>query len=470
MNRKFLIEKTEFISSFIFALFVIFFCIVCLPIEEALEKNVFVTTQFFAIALVSTIGMINSTKKNPFSIRMVFWFFCFAFMFCAGITQFAKNAFRWEFVARENEVITANYYVLFFMIVFALSDMIRLKTPKERKTRINTMKATIRSQRGLTVFILIVLLIIGLIPVLQSGFSILFIRSQFEKASITSYISDGSVGMIVGALLRGAVLSISLLEIRAFIQRKNFTNLLMCIGALLVCFVHLPPFGIPRYTMAYVYGGMFLYATNIAKKKRVLLYILFFGLLVIFPAMNAFRGIYTEDVTWDFIKKSMGTISNNFATSDYDAYTMLVYTIRYTREYGITWGRQLLGVALFFVPRVVWPEKPGGSGATIIEQMAPSYINSNVSCPIIGEGVMNFGFVGVVIFAIALSKVISSLDDGYWNTWRHSDCFEKLMYPVMVMFALFLFRGDLMSSFAYLFGMVISMLGVAYFYRNKSKI
>ena len=186
--------------------------------------------------------------------------------------------------------------------------------------------------------------------------------------------------------------------------------------------------------------------------------------------MNAFRGIYTEDVTWDFIKKSMGTISNNFATADYDAYTMLVYTIRYTREYGITWGRQLLGVLLFFVPRSMWNEKPGGSGATIIEQMAPSYINPNVSCPIIGEGVMNFGFVGVVIFAIALSKVISSLDDAYWNTWRYSDCFEKLMYPVMVLFALFLFRGDLMSSFAYLFGMVISMLGVAYFYRNKSKI
>lgn len=467
MKRNLLIEKTELISSFLSILFVIVFCMLFLPIEEAIAKNSFIATQFFVIALISAIGILNSTKKNPFSIRMMFWFFCFAFMFCAGITQFAKNAFRWEFVAQENEVMTANFYVIVFMIVFALSDMIRLKTSKERKYRINTNE-TIRSRGGLTVFILIVLLIIGLIPVLQSGVSILFIRSQFEKAYITSYFSNGSVGMIVGALLRGVVLCVSLLVIRGFVRKKNFSNFLMCIVALLMCFIHLPPLGIPRYTMAYVYGGMFLYATNIAKKKRVLLYILFFGLLVIFPAMNAFRGLYTEDVTWDFIKKSMGNISDNFATADYDAYTMLVYAIRYTREYGITWGRQLLGVALFFVPRVVWPEKPGGSGATIIEQMAPSYINPNVSCPIIGEGVMNFGFLGVVIFAIALSKVISSVDDNYWNVWRHSDCFGKMMYPVLVVFSLFVFRGDLMSSFAYLFGMIASVLSFAYFYRNKS--
>ena len=120
MNRKFLIDKTELISSFLSILFVMAFCMVCLPIKEAIAKNAFIATQFLVTALISTIGMLNSTRKNPFSIRMVFWFFCFAFMFCAGITQFAKNAFRWEFVVQENEVITANFYVLLFMIVFQL--------------------------------------------------------------------------------------------------------------------------------------------------------------------------------------------------------------------------------------------------------------------------------------------------------------------------------------------------------------
>ena len=75
--------------------------------------------------------------------------------------------------------------------------------------------------------------------------------------------------------------------------------------------------------------------------------------------------------------------------------------------------------------------------------------------------------MGVVIFAIVLSKVLSSVDNAYWNTWRHSDCFGNLMYPVLVLFALFIFRGDLMSSFAYLFGMVVSMLGFAHLYKRK---
>lgn len=467
MNRKILINKAEFISSFTLFLLVILFCMVCLPIKEAIAKNAFIATQFFAIALISTLGMINSTREKPFSLRMVFWFFCFAFMFCAGITQFAKNAFRWEFVARESEVIVANRYVLIFMIVFALSDMIRLKPKKKPKFKVEALKAILRKRRGLMPPLLVTLLVLGFIPVLQSGVSILFIRSRFEQASITSYIGNGSLGMIAGAILRATVLCVSLLSIHDFSQKKRLSTFLVCMVSMLICFLHLPPLGIPRYTMAYVYGGIFLYVSKFLKKKRILLCILFFGLLVVFPAMNAFRGLYTEKVTWSFIKESMGNVSDNFATADYDAYTMLVYTVRYTQEYGITWGRQLLGVILFFIPRSLWPNKPGGSGATIIEQMAPSYINPNVSCPIIGEGIMNFGFLGIIVFAIALSKLLSRVDDAYWSTWRHLDCFGKMIYPVLVLFALFMFRGDLMSSFSYLFGMLVTILGFAYHYRSK---
>ena len=67
----------------------------------------------------------------------------------------------------------------------------------------------------------------------------------------------------------------------------------------------------------------------------------------------------------------------------------------------ITWGYQLLGALFFFVPRAIWATKPIGSGAMLASHQPRAF--TNIAMPYWGEGYMNFGILGVVIFTIILA-------------------------------------------------------------------
>ena len=86
---------------------------------------------------------------------------------------------------------------------------------------------------------------------------------------------------------------------------------------------------------------------------------------------------------------------------------------KYVEEFGISWGNQLLGAILFFVPRSIWPSKPLGTGHTAIVALDQHYF-SNVSAPLIAEGYVNFGIVGVVLFALAAGWIFRKLDSAFW--------------------------------------------------------
>jgi hypothetical protein len=134
---------------------------------------------------------------------------------------------------------------------------------------------------------------------------------------------------------------------------------------------------------------------------------------------------------------------------------MLVSAIRHSKTYGCTWGGQLLGAILFFVPRSVWPTKPIGSGAMLIKKELGRDAFSNISCPFIAEGMVNFGLIGVALFALFLGTLLTKLDKTYWEHFEKESkavCFAPYLFLVFMLF--FVMRGDLLSSFAYVCGFV----------------
>ena len=84
---------------------------------------------------------------------------------------------------------------------------------------------------------------------------------------------------------------------------------------------------------------------------------------------------------------------------------MICRSLDLVSQMGSFKGKQLLGAMLFFIPRSIWPSKPIGSGATIAIYQRQSF--KNISCPIIGEAIINFGIIGVIIFAVAIAKTSS---------------------------------------------------------------
>ena len=96
-----------------------------------------------------------------------------------------------------------------------------------------------------------------------------------------------------------------------------------------------------------------------------------------------------------------------------------------------------------------------GSGQTAAEFFGWDF--TNLSCPLPAEGYVNFGILGVVVFAVHFSLIVSKADNVFW---RGRSVFMKIVYPFVVPFVFFLMRGDLLSSFAYLFGFAVTVWGV----------
>ncbi len=138
---------------------------------------------------------------------------------------------------------------------------------------------------------------------------------------------------------------------------------------------------------------------------------------------------------------------------------MLVRTIIYVNFHGITWGNQLLGSLLFFIPRKFWPQKPIGSGHTIATDLGWDF--TNVSCPYIGEGYINFGILGVILFAITLA-VLTKFGDVAYKKSVYSNSKEitiiELVYPFSIGFLFFILRGDLLSSLSYYIGFMVPVI------------
>lgn len=128
-------------------------------------------------------------------------------------------------------------------------------------------------------------------------------------------------------------------------------------------------------------------------------------------------------------------------------------TIDYVEKNGVTYGKQLIGSVLFFVPRLIWPNKPLGSGQLIGNYLMENYSMwfNNVSNPLPSEGYINFGLIGVMFFGFLLSKI------GHWVEDLKQN-YGWVVYLYISNHMIFILRGDLLSSLSYLIGILFALL------------
>lgn len=449
-------NKKKKISFFAMLIAMVSFVFIVLPISHAMQRSVLVSLQFLIIGIVAGGNLLIEIQKQPFSLAIVHWFFLFTFFFCGGFTQFATDKFLWNLSASLSEVKLANWIILLWegCFIFAYNNWRFLRWSNIIKNKKFTRYCI--SEWKLAVIIL-VLFISGVYPVLRAGFKVYIVRTMFDENAIYQLIKIKALKTVTYSMIAGTALWSSLSAISHFKQSKSPTSILLMLLASIALLLNVPPFAVPRFEVAAIYGGLLLFHWDKMRKSKVFIYSLAVGLLILFPLLNAFRGTETELITSEGIWRSLGNVSGNFTRADYDAYSMLIYSIRYVREFGVVLGQQLLGALLFFIPRVVWPNKPVGSGAMIIEKMAIG-VHPNVSCPIVAEGYLNFGIIGVVIFSFVLANATKSFDQYFWQQAKNMQlAFIPMLYTCTLPFLLFMLRGDLMSTFAFFSGFVVSL-------------
>ena len=201
------------------------------------------------------------------------------------------------------------------------------------------------------------------------------------------------------------------------------------------------------------YLGLFICVIGKEKWKGAFSLFFLFALLIVFPLSNMFRFSNSFLSLEAIVSNARHIMNGTYNTGNYDAFQMFSAGIQYARIEGYSLGYQMLGVLLFFVPRSIWKTKPIGTGAEVIVHLNNASF-SNVSMPLIGEGYVNFGVLGVLIFGIVTGALCSKYDKKYWDS-PYAYGTISFIYPSAVPFFFFLNRGDMMSAGSYMIANVV---------------
>ena len=387
-------------------------------------------------------------NKRAYSLLIIHWLFCFLFFFAIAFMQYMYGYFPWVGV-RSDILLFRTNILLFgwtFFVLFGYKTAI-----KKRSAVISQNKSTFHIPLWLVVC-LTVYTVFNTIYRITTGVSIFFAQ---EVQTLVYEEQSSAFLLLKGHSLQAFSFFAAVFSIFRYKQtHKGLIYVFICVGCLLISYF---PGGMSRYASAVVYGGLLLTTFDTLHKNRLFILMLLVGFLVIFPFLNAFRSTSFHDV--DIISAFLQTLQqlpDIWKAGDYDAYAMLTVILEHVQDYGITWGKQLLGVLLFWVPRTFWITKPIGTGAFV--SMQKGWFFTNLSAPLPAEAIINVGRFGMMLWAFCVGWVISKLDQLYWNKIDLSGHVRKpfeLLYPVLIMFFFFMNRGDLLSSTAYMFAYVV---------------
>jgi hypothetical protein len=174
------------------------------------------------------------------------------------------------------------------------------------------------------------------------------------------------------------------------------------------------------------------------------------SMVVVFPAITVLTHNRIQIQNGDQVRLSsvVDTLKDHYFSTNYDAWANIYTTVEMVGRQGIHWGRQLLGGILFFVPSALWHAKPLATGIAIGNYLIANYSMwfTNLSAPVIAEGYIDFGAVGVALYAVGLAWLVTGMNrfDAAGRKWAS---FPMAVYGAF--FLMFALRGSLMIAIAY---------------------
>jgi hypothetical protein len=189
--------------------------------------------------------------------------------------------------------------------------------------------------------------------------------------------------------------------------------------------------------------------------KRLMLLVA--SMVLVFPAVTVLTHSHRQFLYGVRLDAVVDTLKDHYFSVNYDAWANLYTTVEMVKHQGIEWGRQLLGDVLFFVPSSLWHAKPLATGIAIGDYLILNYAGwfTNLSAPLVGEGYIDFGPVGVILYAGGLAYFVA------WLNRFARDSRKWVAYPMGIYAALFLMfalRGSLMIAFAYGTGALLAFM------------
>ena len=418
------------------------FVLMTLGIEDA----VYLGLSF--INCVICVCSLFSYRDKPFSTFKINHIFILFFFVLANAVQYAEGSV----VSSLDVILTPAEYRWFqFLVLIILILYNYLYSRFEKGSKRIRVRSSFGDRYSSNRLLLVALLATVIVVLKYRNNPLHLVLRGIEGSG-----GGGGGGGVMSALLFSKILRPLPFAcyIIAKVQKKKL-GIRVCL--LFLMLVSLFPTSLARNAVVMYWLPVALLAVPFLKKPNVFIIIMLVGLLVLFPFFDNFR-YYNGSV-------SFGFNFNYLNTMNFDAGQNFMITMKFQL---ITFGRQLMGALLFFVPRKIWPTKPIGSGATLAAEQDAF---SNISMPYFGEGYINFGLLGIFLFTVFLAFITAYLDRNYWKSGdpRVKTWFTPY-YLVFVGAALFIMRGDMMSSFAYTFATLFDVWIVMKITRLRRKM
>jgi len=393
-------------------------------------------------------------------------FVVFTYLFCivAPIIQISsynalKSPFPTKYPYDTWDIIFANLLILVFCVVFFASYLFFKK-----KKSINTL-ITHSNQISYSSPLVILVLFIFCIIILK-----LNLNYVIDDISQSIYIKNEE--SVSSLLIKKKVLFLVPLGAIAFThaylkKKKGFnTNTMIAFMILIllviVLFFFKNPLTEKRNALGPIYIALiYIFTPKLINSNSKFFLFMFLSLVIVFPLMSTFTHI---DANFSEILNNpnllvesftrFGGITTAYSSLHYDAFANVMASVNYVETNGFSFGYQLLGTLFFFIPRSVWITKPLSTGELVGDHLIENFgfTYNNLSNSLISEGYINFGFFGVVVFAILLAYFVI-----VFIKWiKSGDCLKQVIAFYFAVHLIFLLRGDLTNGFTYFIGPLIA--------------
>lgn len=425
--------------AFLILTLIIFVSIFTIKIENNNIDSLVILT-FLAILFISIYEIFKD--KTPYSLNKTFWYFNLIFYFVSPLVQYLSNYNVWEYKLSNEDYILGNCMILLSMLVYMLVYR-RIKKSDIKET--GNIKISIKNTSINILFI--ISLICFFIAVKNIGLYSLFSRTENSY----NLVGDSMFNTIFTHLLKCIPVYAFVLS---YLQkgRLNFLNIVLLLEIFILNF----PTSTTRFWMGAIFIGIFLIVFNKrSSNNRIYDVVLLVTFTILFSFLFLFKFYDLEYILKEGIK--FESLTESYNSVDYDAYSIIPRVRHYVEDFGYENGKQVIGTIFFMVPRSIWPSKPNPSGGLIAEAQGQYY--TNISCPFIAEGYLNFGIFGMIIFQLILGLVCKKLDWMYWSKYsKNCGVCYNIIYPFLMGFLIYAERGALHPFVIYLFCFCIPII------------
>lgn len=404
-------------------------------------------------------------KEKEFSpFISVFLVFTFLFFIVSPMLQIAeldlKNGeFPTKLIFNKQSIIFTNVLVILFNLSFSLAY---LAFKKSRSIRV-IPRYNQQKEARLPLVIVALTLITGFIFIISFG----FVQEEINRPNSTMFSASIGVLLLWKKVLFMIPFAGIILCFQYFKRRKKLLMNVLIVALLLIilmtCLIWFKnPLTEKRNALGPIYICIiFLFVPRLLNSNVKMTLFMFFSMIVIFPLsamLTHVRATFRQIVIQPriLIDPLEGNgISQVFNTIHYDAFINITATIDYVKYEGLAYGYQLLSGLLFFIPRSLWKDKPLSTGNLIGEHLIEYYdfTFSNLSNPLVSEGYVNFGIIGVLGMGVALAFACAR----FLSWFKSDDYLKKILSLYFAIHMLFLLRGDFANGFSYFVGIFVGV-------------